>query len=73
MTPRCCQCGDPAVARFEMSRGCVVFPDDRSQYLCLHHIVRATPLGGMELVEDLTVDGAFRAWWEGGRPGPVGY
>jgi hypothetical protein len=43
-------CG-PAIARYAMDRGCVCFPDDREQDLCAQHVVRATPLGGMELIE----------------------
>jgi hypothetical protein len=54
-----------AVAVFAMSEGCVCFPDDREQALCMQHIVRATPLGEMTLIRDLTVDGAFTRWWEG--------
>lgn len=46
-----CQFGDgPAVALFAFDQGCVCCPDAREQWLCEHHIHRATPLGGMELI-----------------------
>jgi hypothetical protein len=32
------------------------FPDDREQSLCVHHALRATPLGSFELIEDYTVE-----------------
>ena len=54
-----------AVAIFTFSRGCICFPDDREQALCIQHIVGATPLGSMELVKDLTKDDAFTGWWNG--------
>lgn len=59
----CRFCGTPAVAVFELDAGCACFPDDRRQALCMQHVVRASPLGTMELAEDLT-SGAFTAWWE---------
>ena len=49
---KCTLCDDPAAAIFEMSRGC--FCSDKTiQPLCMQHIVRATPLGSMELLEIL--------------------
>jgi hypothetical protein len=52
MTDRavCRFCGSLAAARFRLDRGCVCYPDDRIQDLCMQHVVRATPLGGMELM-----------------------
>jgi hypothetical protein len=62
--PTPCRFGDgPAVAVFELDAGCACFPDDRWQALCTQHAMRASPLGSMELAEDLT-GGAFTAWWE---------
>ncbi len=55
-------CG-PAIAVFAMDRGCVCYPDDRQQALCMQHIVRATPLGRMTVVRDLTADAEFTKWW----------
>jgi hypothetical protein len=49
----CVMCGDPAVALYRMEKGCVCRPDDREQALCQQHIVKATPLGSMELVRYL--------------------
>jgi hypothetical protein len=55
------------VAVFELSAGCVCYPVDREQALCMQHIVRATPLGTMELTDDLSARGEFTKWWEGSR------
>jgi hypothetical protein len=56
----CRFCSDPV---FELSAGCVCYPDDRYQALCMQHVIKATPLGGrMTLIEDLTVDGGFAMW-----------
>jgi hypothetical protein len=52
-----------AVAVFDMPGGCVCFPEDRKQALCMQHVVKANPLAGMELREDLTEGGAFTRWW----------
>jgi hypothetical protein len=66
----CRQCGDPAAAVFALPQGCVVYPDDREQALCVHHALRATPLGdeGMTLVRDLSLNGSFTAWWTNACP-----
>lgn len=56
MTPCLHGCRTPAVATFHLDAGCVVFPDAHEQPLCPHHAVRATPLGGMELVRVLEAD-----------------
>lgn len=42
-----------AVARFLLERGCLGRPQDREQYLCIQHAVKAQPLGMMFLVEIL--------------------
>lgn len=65
--PRCCLCGEAAIARFELPGGCAARPDLTDQPLCLHHAVRAAPLDGMYLREDLTLDKSFEPWWEGRR------
>lgn len=36
---------NPPVAIVELSAGCIAFPDDREQLLCLHHVMRAEPRG----------------------------
>ena len=46
---QCRFCHHGAVAVFTLSDGCACFPDDREQALCAQHIVRASPLGSMEL------------------------
>lgn len=70
MTGRACRFGDgPAVGLFRLPGGCVVFPGDREQALCAHHALKATPLAGIMLVEDWTVDEAFaRLWTRAERP-----
>ena len=60
---RCCLCDDPAVAVFHMPAGCVARPGLVKQPLCTHHAVRATPLCGMHLTEDLTAGREFGRWW----------
>jgi len=63
----CRFCSSEAVARFSMSAGCVCYPDDREQDLCVQHVLRATPLGTMQLVEDYSRGAEFTAWWSGRR------
>lgn len=58
----CRFCGAAAVAVFALPRGCICYPDDREQALCPQHVIRATPLGGMTLLRDLTNGAAFTAW-----------
>jgi hypothetical protein len=53
---KCRFCSASAIAKYAMDRGCVCFPDDREQALCAQHIIRATPLGSMELLEDYTLE-----------------
>jgi hypothetical protein len=62
----CRFCGDPAVAVFALDRGCLCYPEDREQALCMQHVVRASPAGSMLLTADLTRDGLFTRWWQGG-------
>jgi hypothetical protein len=64
----CRFCNSPAAGRFALSRGCVAFPEDREQLLCLHHWCRATPLGDMVLVEDLRRADGEGAFGLGGPP-----
>lgn len=52
----CRFCAAPAVVRFAFPQGCVCFPDCREAGLCLQHVVRATPLGEMRLLEILLPD-----------------
>lgn len=42
-------CG-PAVARYAMDRGCIVYRDVLEQDLCAQHEDRATPMGSMTLI-----------------------
>jgi hypothetical protein len=58
--PVCRFCADPAIGRFDLDSGCVVYPDDREQNLCWHHARKATPLGSFELIEDYTLPGGMR-------------
>jgi hypothetical protein len=63
---RQCRFGDgEAVAVVALDRGCIAYPDDTEQALCLHHFARARPLGGMRLVADLTEGGALTRWLRG--------
>ena len=67
--PIMCRFGDgaPAAAVYAMSGGCVVYPGDREQALCLQHEARATPLGTMTLLRDLLEEEAACS-----RPCPPG-
>jgi len=53
---KCRFCDDEAVAKYTFSNGCVCYPEDREQNLCLQHIVKSNPLGSMVLIEDYTID-----------------
>ncbi len=57
---RCHLCGDHAVAVFYFSRGCRC-DAATVQPLCAHHAYKSDAVDGgtMELIKDLTVDGAF--------------
>lgn len=50
----CRFCGDRAVAIYAMDEGCQCFPEDREQALCPQHVISANPIGGMEIINDLT-------------------
>lgn len=65
---RCRFCSTEPIARAAFDQGCFCYPDDREQDLCLHHYMRATPLGTMTLVADYTVGLTFTAWLEAGCP-----
>lgn len=39
-----------AVAHVTLTEGCIAFPGDREQDLCLHHLENATPLAEMTVV-----------------------
>lgn len=43
-------CAGEPVGLYRLSRGCVCYPDDREQWLCAQHAVRAEPLGEMERI-----------------------
>ena len=58
--PKCRFCNDEAIGEFFLSGGCLVYPNDRYQNLCWHHVLRATNLGGFELVKDYTLPGGLR-------------
>ncbi len=46
-----CRFGDgPAIARFHLPGGCVVYKSERHFDLCPHHVLNATPLDGMYLI-----------------------
>jgi len=49
-------CQDTAVGVFILPAGCICFPDDKEQILCLHHAMRSTDYDGIwikNLVTDL--------------------
>jgi len=60
---RCRFCESEAIGVFSLPDGCLCYPEDREQSLCLHHVVKATPLGEMILTRDLSRDGKFTHWW----------
>jgi hypothetical protein len=49
---RCRFCDQKAITKYELSDGCICFPEDKEQYLCLQHESRAIPLGDMILLEE---------------------
>lgn len=59
----CRFCTAEAVAVFDVPEGCACYPDDRQQALCMQHVVGESSIGGMILVDDLTMNGAFTKWW----------
>lgn len=54
--PSCRQCGVPAPYLVALTKGCIVYPNDFSQWLCAQHIDRLTPLGDSKLVAIFTGD-----------------
>jgi hypothetical protein len=56
---RCRFCGDAAVVGAYLPRGCVCHPADLYQALCYHHFLRATPLGGLDIIVDFTAEQVF--------------
>lgn len=52
-----CRFGDGfrAAVRVSLSDGCLCYPDDREQDLCIQHLDRANPLGEMEVIKDYGV------------------
>jgi hypothetical protein len=62
---KCSLCDTEAVAVFHFSRGCHC-SSEPIQALCLHHAHKSGPPSGgtMELIEDLTIDGEFSAYWK---------
>lgn len=55
-------CKDEAVVRVFLSKGCIVFPDDKEQDLCWHHFSRLEDqgaLGAYSIVKDYTLDKKF--------------
>lgn len=61
---KCHMCDSAAVSVFEFSDGCFCSPDV-IQALCTQHAFRATPIGDMRLIEDMTEDRAFTMVWYG--------
>lgn len=51
--PKCRHCDDHAVARYKTPQGCVCFPDDREQDLCMQHIIKDGMIGDdVEMIID---------------------
>ena len=61
---KCHLCESAAVAVFNFPAGCAC-SDDEIQPLCAQHAFKATPRGGMLLIEDLTIDEEFTLAWAG--------
>jgi hypothetical protein len=57
---QCCFCSHPAIGIWYLSQGCAARPDLTVQPLCEHHFHKATPIGGFELIKDLTIEGIGR-------------
>lgn len=43
-------CPRLAIGRYEVSEGCVCFPQDREQDLCIQHAESATPIGTFRIM-----------------------
>jgi len=50
---KCRFCHREAVAIYKLDQGCFCCPDEREHGYCIQHIIRANPLGSMELIEVL--------------------
>jgi len=49
----------PAVAIYEVPRGCVALPGLETQPLCQQHVLTDGSFEGMRMVVDLSIDGAW--------------
>ena len=63
---RCRFCRARAVAVYALDAGCIAAPEDRRQALCVHHALRSTPLGNIDIVKVLDADllAWIRTWRE---------
>jgi succinate dehydrogenase/fumarate reductase-like Fe-S protein len=52
---KCTLCDAEAIAIYYFDKGCVC-SKKQMQPLCEHHIYKATPINGMKLIKDLTID-----------------
>jgi hypothetical protein len=52
--PNCRFNDGEAIVRVELSKGCIVYPKDQTQNLCFHHLMRSTPLGELNIINDYT-------------------
>jgi hypothetical protein len=50
MTPQCRFGDGPAAVHIKLAKGCVCYPDDREQHLCMQHWYRSEPLGAVEVI-----------------------
>jgi hypothetical protein len=55
--------GDVAVVRVALNEGCLAYPDDREQVLCLNHFHKMTPNDSYEVLEEL--DPEVMEWYRG--------
>lgn len=69
---RCHACVTESAGIFWLPAGCAAFPDVRLQPLCLAHIVKAAPLGGMFLLVNRLAAGSdpLPGFGEGSLPQP---
>ena len=67
---KCHLCESAAVAVFRFPAGCAC-SSERVQALCAQHACKATPQGGMLLINDLTVDNEFTQVWLNSRRGSL--
>ena len=51
-TPKCrFGCIATALYRVKLEKGCICYPDDREQLVCVQHWSKMEPLGAAEVVE----------------------